>query len=184
MKKIVINIFLVSTLMIGSVLTGAINVNTNNYNLVNITSQTNENLAELPLWYVGDSWIYSVEVEGEQGDSIDFDIIINNLKFEVSEVKEDIYNITLTVPKGDITGGGGIDLDILKIQGSLINTMMNGYLIVNKSTLKLIDGKVFMDGYIDKVIDIHFTIDTNLSFYNISENQTNFSSLIFPLNIG
>jgi hypothetical protein len=150
----------------------------------NYGSNKDENDAELPIWKVGDSWTYKVEIEGGQDSSIDFDISIDNLKLEVIEVQNEAYKLDMAVPIGDITGSGSVDLDIITLQGKLINTKMDGTVYVDKSTLEIIESEAIIDGYIDKIVDIPFTVNIYTSFYDLDTNRTNFSSLKFPLNIG
>ena len=125
----------------------------------NIEPSNDENDAELPIWKVGDSWTYNMEMEGGYDPDIDFDSSIDNLKLDVTEVQDDRYKLDLTAPTGDVTGSGSVDLDIMTLQGNLINTEMNGIMYIDKSTLEIIESEMGIDGYIDKMIDIHFTVD-------------------------
>jgi hypothetical protein len=144
-----------------------------------------ENDAELPVWRVGDRWSYQVEIEGGMGEKMDFDISMDTLTLEVVEIVDnELYCLDMTVPKGQITGSGRVDFDVLTLQGELIDTRLDGMLYVKKSTLEIVDGEATVDGYVDKLIDIHFTVDLTACFYDADFNRTNFSSLRFPINTG
>jgi hypothetical protein len=138
-----------------------------------------ENDADLPIWNVGDSWVYYCDVAGGYKNDINFDISVDNMEIEVVEVLAESYKLSVSVPKGDVTGSGRA----LGISGSLINTRINGFIFINKSNLAIINSDISIDGYIDKIIDIHFTVDMSTNFSNSNFNNTNFSALRFPMNV-
>jgi hypothetical protein len=181
-----VEIFLITTtLVISTAVAEATTIDTIEY--IDTKASIDEHDAELPIWKVGDKWIYNVEVEGRFGTEIDFNLSIKNFKFEVVEIQEDRYKINLTVPRGDITGSGSVDLELIKLEGELINTKMDGTLYVNKTHLSFIGCTAHIDGYIDKIIDIHVTADVTLGFYKAKDEElfpTNYTSLKFPMNIG
>lgn len=178
-------VFLVIMLLTGAVFAGAIKINTNEEKPSFVSATFNENDAELPIWKVGDSWTYDIVVDGGLGTDIDFDLTIENFKLEVVEVQSDRYKLDLSVPKGDVEGGGSVDMDIITLSGDLLNTEMDGTMYVNKSDLGIIESNVEIDGYIDRPIaDIHFTADLSCTFYNEAEEETVFAPLKFPMNVG
>lgn len=183
MKGKIFFVFVISMLLYVSFSTSAINIHFNcNQNVITETN-TNNNDADLPVWTVGDSWTYDMVIDGQQGTSLNFDLTINNLKLVVVEVTDETYKVSMDVPSGDVRGSGGVNFDILTLSGNLINTKLNGEILVNISTLEIIYTEGTIDGAIDKIVDIPFTIDFNLGFYNESLNQTNYSSLQFPMNV-
>jgi hypothetical protein len=141
--------------------------------------------AELPQWTIGDSWTYSLSVNGIRGDTVDFDLTMDPFRFEVVDVNGDeSYTVEFTVPRGDVTGVGRVDLDLISLEGALTNTYIDGSLTIDQSTLSIIGGEGTMQGYIDKLIDIPFSIDFLLEFYNATGTPTTFSSLQFPFSVG
>jgi hypothetical protein len=144
----------------------------------------NNNDAELPIWTIGDKWVYDAEIQANQGEGVILDLSINNLELELMEVSDKIYNLSLEVGRGSLTGSGVINFDILTLSGNLINTQMGGYVLINKSTLEMIEVALSIDGYVDKAIDIPFSVQINLKFYDETWNFTNFTSLRFPMNVG
>ena len=167
---------------------GARNIYLEEDNSFCVTTDMNENDADLPIWNVGDSWTYHVETEGEQNEyfAMDFDLDINNLEFEVIEVQNDMYILSMIVPQGDFNGEASIDLGGFTFSGSLEDAYMNGFLYVKKSTLEIIKFEGAIEGDTNKIILPHFNIGFQLEF-EIEENyqavKTNFSSLRFPMNI-
>lgn len=172
--------FLISMLLIVSISSSGININSsfekqNEFK----TSYTGSNI-ELPIWDVGDEWTYRIEAEGNQGNAVDFDITINNFIVKVTEVLSDSYKLYVEVPRGDFRGGGSVDLDIITISGNLKDTRLTGYMYIKKSNLAFMNIDVTIDGKIDKIVDIPFDVDMQVSFYNEQFNQTNFSYIDFP----
>ena len=153
--------------------------NTNSVSLILNTTQ----ITDAPLWEVGNYWMYSIQIDGTQGDILSFDLNIENFKMEVTSDQEDIYEVTISVPRGYVDGSGNVNLDILQLSGSLKDTKLDGFFEIKKSTLEIIYGEFIIDGYIDKVVDIPFEIEANLTFYNENFNQSNFSMITFPLTI-
>jgi len=143
-----------------------------------------QNDADLPIWNVGDSWTYDVDFKGNRGSDINFDISINNLKFEVVDYIGDEYKLNYIVNIGDITGNIFVDLDILPISGELKNTWLEGWVRVNKSDLNILNGVIDIDGYIDQFVDVHFISHIWMAYYNSELEETNFFTIKFPLNVG
>ena len=183
MKVKMFLIFTINMLLIVSFSTGAININIKNEQSVITQSNTDGNDADLPLWSIGDTWVYDMVIDGQQGANVNFDLNIKNCKLEVVEILDDTYRLDLSVPLGDVTGSGGVSFDVLTLSGNLINTKMDGELLIKKSTLEIIYADGTIDGAVDKLVDIPFTLDFNLGFYNESFNETNYSSLQFPMNV-
>ncbi len=201
MKLRTVFIILISVLMIGSIFASAVNVNktmikTNRKVSSSVTSCSNMNSAEVPIWHVGDSWTYHAEVKGgmhvPEVVDIDFDIAIDNLKFEVAQVQNDKYILEVKVPKGKITGYGGVDFELLPfpIEGTLKDAKMDGTLYVDKSTLGFLtteDEMAFVGSVSGKVGNIPLNIDVSGGFAVLEDEEWLsfiFSPLKFPLNVG
>jgi len=182
MKKTYLSIFL-CMLFLFSVSSGALKTSVEEFapNIVNTSNNGND--ADLPLWIIGDNWVYDIQIVGSQGANIDFNLDINNLKFEVTSQDEDTYQIVMDVPKGDISGSGTVDFDLLRLSGRLINTKLDGNLLIKKSNLEIISCEGTIDGFIDKFVDIPFAIDFSLGFYDADLFLKNYSGLNFPLNV-
>jgi len=183
MKAKMFLVFMVNMLLIISFSTVAINVGIKNGQSLITNFKTNSNDADLPVWSIGDTWVYDMVIDGQQGANLNFDLNIENCKLEVIEIFEDTYRLDLSVPKGDVTGSGGVSFDVLTLSGNLINTKMDGELLIKKSSLEITYAEGTIDGAVDKFVDIPFTLDFNLGFYNESFNETNYSSIQFPMNV-
>lgn len=149
----------------------------------NIVLPNTQAIADIPVWDIGDEWIYNMEINGDQESFLSFDLSIENLKMKVTEITESSNILTLTVPRGFISGSGTVDLDVMQLSGNIKDTRLEGYMEINKDTLETIYGEFIIDGYIDKVVDIPFEIEANLSFYKEDFNETSFSTIQFPLEI-
>ena len=70
-KRIIFGSLLTIFLLImSSYFVGAITINKQG-NPTLLTSSLDENDADLPIWTIGDSWTYNIEVEGEQNEYFD-----------------------------------------------------------------------------------------------------------------
>jgi len=146
-----------------------------------------QNDADLPVWNIGDSWIYNVDFEGKHGTNVNFDISIRNLKFEVVDVQSDIYRLSYNVNTGDITGNIIVDIDILTLSGDLRDTWARGHVKVDRSDLNILNGTIDIDGYIDQIVDIHFISHIWMAYYkwiNEELKETKYFVIKFPLNVG
>lgn len=163
----------------------SININGkyNENNLYHCTS-FNDYDAELPIWNIGDKWIYNIDVDGGFESDVYFDLSIKNMKLEVINVQDDRYILDLSVPKGDLYGNVNVNLEIINIQGSLINTEITGSLNISNQNLEIIDAEGVINGFIDKIVDIPININFNIYFKNSTLNITKFKSLNFPFDIG
>lgn len=183
MKSKILLVIVISMLLAVSFTTGAINIHIRNEQSVFNQTSYDDNDADLPVWIIGDSWTYDMQVDAKQGANVEFDLNIDNFKLEVVEIIDDIYTLDLSVPQDDITGTGSVNFDVFKLSGALINTKMDGNIYVNKTTLRMINMEGTIEGVVDKLIDIPFSVDFGLGFFNESLNETDFSSLEFPLNV-
>ena len=156
-----------------------------NSNINRTFTTTNDvNDAELPVWSVGDSWVYNAVISGYQGQVLDFNLVFNDMMFIVVDDSEDFYRVEVTVSNGDLSGSVSLNSDLIRIQGSLTNTGLTGFLIVDKGTIGLNNVNVTIDGFIDKLIDIPFSVNVDMVFFGLSSEHLNFSSLVFPMNVG
>jgi hypothetical protein len=184
MKLRTVFIILISVLMIGSIFASAVNVNkimikTNRKASSNVTTCSNMDSAEVPIWHVGDSWIYDVHVVGgDSADAMDFDISMPNLEFEVVEVQDDMYRLDVTA---DLEGSVSGSIEDLEIEGTFQNAeITQGVICVNKSDLAIVEitGLKIEGDVKGSVFTYAFTIDIE---YDPSEPV---SSLSFPLYVG
>lgn len=162
--------------------------NKENENLTNKKNSLIENDIDLPIWSLGDNWTYNIEVEGEQNEyfDLDFDLDLANVKFEVIEIQDNMYTLSIIVQQGNFKGAISIDLGIFSFSGNIENSMLNGFLYIEKSTLGINSCEGSIIGDTNKIILPHFDIDFQLQFGIEQDNQgikTNFSSLIFPINV-
>ena len=178
---------IVLLMLMSSCFVGAICINKQE-NSSCISSSVLENDADVPIWNVGDSWTYKIETEGEQNEYFDleFDITIDNLNFEVVEIQDEMYKVSMSVPLGDFTGSVTADLGVFTFSGNIQNAYMNGIVYVKKSTLGIHRCEATIVGDTNKIILPHFDIDFQLEF-EIEENnegvKANLSTLSFPMNV-
>jgi len=173
-NKIIIPI-LVNMLMFISIFGSAVNVKINNNPTCNLI--TNKSV-EKPDWEEGDSWTYSIDVNGGYESSMNFDMHITNMKFEVEQVLSDKYKLTVSVPSGNVQGHVDVSGDILTLSGDLTGTSMSGTYYVNKEDLSYRSSNLVLEGAIDKVIDIHFSTNMDITFFPFYRN------LEFPIDVG
>ncbi len=171
MKIKSICIFVISMLMMSGLSTSASKLKESN--LSNYSDEINS-----PVYEVGDYWKYDAYIKGDYGTDISFDLSIQDMKYEVVEVLNEKYKLNINVPNGKITGSLSINLDVITISGNLINTKITGSALINKTDLGMVENQISLDGYIDKLIDIHFTIDMDGMF------NPYYTNIDFPLDIG
>jgi len=188
-KKSIIfgSVFIIFLLMMSSFFVGAITLN-KHANSTYLTSILDENDADLPIWTIGDSWTYNVEIEGEQNEYFDleFDLYIDNMEFEVVEIQAEMYKLSMIVPEGDFNGAVTADLGAFTFSGNIEDAYLDGFMYVKKSTLGIQKCEGSIVGDTNKLILPHFDIDFQIEFEVEENNQgvkTNFSSLMFPMNI-
>jgi len=145
---------------------------------------THNNDADLPQWSIGDRWIYQTSFAGAIDDNSRFDLSINQFIMEVQTQTEEQYEVAIEVPQGEISGNIRIQSDMFSIEGDIVEAKIDGMLYIRKNTLEMINFQLILDGFIDKIVDIPFSIAIDLNFYNQSLMKTNFSTLRFPLNTG
>ena len=135
--------------------------------------------AEKPIWNVGDKWEYyfSFNVNmNEEGTNAEIDLSIDNIELVIEEETEDTYNLTVD---GDIVGYFSFKATgVPRIRGSLQNTIMNGYLIVDKD-FSIKNASLYIDGTL-KVSIVPVTIDIDL---NVTCNPP-ITLIDFPLYVG
>ena len=189
MRKKILCVVLITSLLLGSFLVQAGNIKTNT-NIEN-NNYSDENDAELPVWNTGDYWIYDLSLSLSQTEyfDLDFSININNFKLEVEEVDDinDQYVLSMTVPQGDITGSGSMNLGGFVFSGSINNAYLDGDMFVKKSTLGIIYAEGKLEGDTNKILIPHFNVDFTIEFEEIIDNlleKTDFSVLEFPMNTG
>jgi len=176
MKYRLFFILILTTLFVISSISG---IGINNKKIFSNSIQDNNYDAEIPIWDIGDSWIYEIDIDGEIGDLLDLNNIrITNLEFIVDEIQDEYYQMSV---EGDISGSVSINLDLVQVSGNLQNTNIIGTILVNKSTI-FIEKIIEMDitGTIKPIIgQVQFsaTIDGNISY----EGE---KPVKLPLNIG
>ena len=181
------SVFTIIILIASSFFVGAITVN-KPMHLTILHSSLDENDADLPIWTVGDSWTFNIEVEGEQNEYFDleFDLDIDNMEFEVVEIQSEMYKLSMTVPEGDFNGAVTVDLGVFTFSGNIQDAYLDGFIYVKKSTLGIHECEGSIVGETNKIILPNFDIDFQLEFEIEENNQgvkINFSSLSFPMNI-
>lgn len=151
-------------------------------------SSIEQNDAEIPTWSIGDKWTYTLDVRGEQNEyfDLDFDLTMDNLEFEVIEIQDELYILSMTIPRGDFSGSVSIDLGVFTFSGSIENAILNAEIFVNKSTLGIFKCQGTLSGETNKILLPNFDIDFQLEFEREVNNEgikTNLSTLQFPINI-
>jgi hypothetical protein len=130
--------------------------------------------AEVPVWDIGDSWTYDVELDGSLNASTSFDGKVEYLVFRVVADTESSYKLEFN---GQINGELSTESSI--ITGTLKDTFVEGDLSIEKSMLGIqqldaqISGKIIIT-----LIPIPLTINLTLNF------NPAYNSLDYPISVG
>lgn len=130
--------------------------------------------AEVPVWNVGDSWTYDVELDGSSDALISFDGKVEDLVFCVVADTESSYKLEFN---GQVNGE--VSTEDSSITGTLKDTIVEGDLSIEKSMLGIqqldaqISGKIIIT-----LIPIPLTINLTLNF------NPAYNSLDFPISVG
>jgi hypothetical protein len=130
--------------------------------------------AEVPVWNVGDSWTYDVELDGSSDALISFDGKVEDLVFRVVADTESSYKLEFN---GQVNGE--VSTEDSSITGTLKDTIVEGDLSIEKSMLGIqqldaqISGKIIIT-----LIPIPLTINLTLNF------NPAYNSLDFPISVG
>ena len=181
------SLFICSMLFISSFFVGAVSISKENDTVFASASSISHD-ANLPQWNIGDSWTYRIQVEGNQNEyfDLDFDLIFDSITFEVVEVLDDLYRLSIDVPEGDLSGAVTVDLGVFAFSGALENAYLDGFIYVNKSDLCVFRVEGGLGGETNKIILPRFDIDFNLEF-EIEKNNEGFKTdlplLSFPMDV-
>jgi len=158
--------------------------------VINNSSTLVENDVDLPVWNLMDKWVYDVQISAEQTQyfTMDFNLNINNLEFQVVEIQNnlDLYKLKMTVPQGGLYGSGNVVLDIFSLSGNIMNGKLDGFMYVKKSTLQINKCEGTIEGDTNKVLLPHFKVGFKLEPEEVVGDElvkTNFSSIKFPMNL-
>ncbi len=152
------------------------------------------NEGDLPVWKVGDKWIYDIDVFSidfsQSNISINIDSKIEYLSLEVIEVTMDLYKLKF---KSNISGSYEINMDFgdgpINITGELEKTTVEGFIFYNKTDLGIkqinveISGKLTVkveQPYIKLSFLPKFPIRATITLEIIVENPI--PLINFPLN--
>lgn len=178
LKKSLIVLTLIFLLIAG--FNPLINANRVCINIENDTCLKNSTLsfqnyeAEVPVWNVGDSWTYDVELDGSSVALISFEGKVEDLVFRVVADTESSYKLEFN---GQVNGE--VSTEDSSITGTLKDTIVEGDLSIEKSMLGIqqldaqISGKIIIT-----LIPIPLTINLTLNF------NPAYNSLDFPISIG
>jgi len=185
-KAIVLSIFLM--LVISTVAVNGLSINKNNIikteKKIRYTNFEDSIIdAELPIWNIGDTWVYDGSIEGKQGTVAEFDIDFNDMTLEVSAVNPTNYTVDISVEEGDVTGRVSGELGI-KVTGNLKDTFISGFFYVNKTDLAIDSFDVNIEGTVDAFIDVDFSAQLKTIFFDgITFDRMMYNTLDFPINI-
>jgi hypothetical protein len=126
---------------------------------------TFDSYADKPIWKVGDKWEYFFSFNvymNEEGTNAVIDLSIYNIELLIQEKTEDTFNFTV---KGDINGDFSFKTTgAPRIRGGLQNTIMNGFLIVDKD-LSIKNASLYIDGTLKvSIVPVIIDIDLNVTF--------------------
>jgi len=131
------------------------------------------NSAELPVWETGDSWTYALDVSFnlfEDGIEISSSLSLENLNLIIEDVTTDNYIIGIN---SNIQGDFLFDIEgIPKISGDLIQTELDGQIIIEKINFGLNEVSINIEGklrinLIPININIHVTMNFDPVYYLI-----------------
>jgi len=177
MKKNVIFIIFLILILIGNFFVSATNTNLNILNIKNFSDIE----AELPVWSIGDYWIYDMHfdfalsgVVGIDGlDPNDPDKGLTNMKVEVTEIDEvneeyvlniqsdleaelELFGIGIGTYIADVEGVAHIDIPSLAIKDFDISSLGEYQLLVSRTT----------------TVDIKITFEPPFDFFNFPINSS------------
>ncbi|RLF60231.1 MAG: hypothetical protein DRN27_00110 [Thermoplasmata archaeon] len=132
-----------------------------------ITKTNNQNSGEIPVWNLGDTWNYDMDLSlSLQNDYSDIavDLSMNNIKCIVNSVSND-YILEIS---SYVSGSFIVDIEgAPKFSGALKNTNMQGTITIEKDTLGFKDLEIQIDGKV-KVNFIPINIDIHLKAISLS----------------
>jgi hypothetical protein len=134
------------------------------------------NETDLPIWKVGDSWIYDIELISSPNSIVFFNGKIKNLMFRVSDDLDESYKLEF---EGEVTGEMTINVEDIPVSGSLKDAIITGNAVFEKSIIGIKNLFFQFNGKLVVVfIPIPLNVDLTLAFEPI------YNSLNFPLYIG
>lgn len=130
---------------------------------------------DAPTWTVGNRWTYYIKIQGDFSDTLEFNLIFNELVFTVRTVETNTYNMSIS---GKVNG----ELTIREsqiIKGTLQDTTVTGTAEVEKSNIGFKEINAEMKGKISIAgIPVKsFTLDLDLTI------SPAFSGLVFPIEV-
>ena len=140
----------------------------------------------VPIWNVGDKWIYKIKNLSldwdEEGEIVHFHGSVDNMPLEVIDENAESYTVDF---KTSMAGDLNIDLNLggeippIRFSGKLLRTSLAGEIVVDKDTLGIKQVDVQIEGMmIIYVIPVPFKMNTNLEF------EKPVTLLEFPFEIG
>lgn len=131
---------------------------------------------DAPTWSVGDSWIYDITVKAKYYDELDITINLKNVIFEVEQVTDSEYHLSLS---SDINAQGTYGL----ISGGMSNgRITSGMVSVRKSDLAIIGAENIKASGNANVMGIPLPV--GVSGYASLADLTPINFLSFPLDVG
>jgi len=140
--------------------------------------------ADVPVWEVGDSWTYEMELYLAASPNVTDDMIgdvSGELIYEVVEDSGDTYKLTgkMRPIKGKVDLPGNIDMKITRLSSYASN------LEILKTNLSIIKHEYEMKGIVLLTLGpILLPIPLQMQYYRLSEFDPAFNIMPFPLNDG
>jgi len=132
---------------------------------------------DMPVWKVGDSWIYDVDFS-INNDDISAHLSLGNLHLIVESDTGDSYHISLASAVD-----GNFDIDIedppVSVSGQLRQTEMDGHTFVRKNTLGIKEVYIHINGKLSINL-LRINIDIELRMYF----DPSYNPLSFPISVG
>lgn len=132
--------------------------------------------AEVPIWEIGDSWVFDIECSAAVESLFSFNLLMRNLCFEVTDDYYDSYKIDFC---GEITGELSA-VEPIEISGKLKDTVIEGYMLITQADLGIerIDAKVNGFVIVPVIPQIPFEGNITLIFNPV------YDYLDFPISVG
>lgn len=129
----------------------------------------------VPTWGIGDSWTYTLDVEGGVLDILEFNFAFTNFEMSVASDSGSDYDMDVS---GDVSGEISINkLSIIK--GTLTDTTISGDATYQKSNTGIKSLDVTISGDIRLVLPTKpFSIDLRMTF------SPSFNPIEWPLSVG
>jgi len=131
---------------------------------------------DVPTWSVGDSWVYDITVKARYYDELDITINLKNIIFEVEQVTDSEYHVSLS---GSINAQGTYGVVSGGMSGG---TISSGIVSIRKSDLAILGTEDLKASGNANIMGVPLPIEVS-GFASLSDLSP-INYIRFPLNVG